>query len=130
MITMDKRLRNRRKRLARQGKIGCRANMRPNKRARGGCGWNHIVPGGERMLKFTRAGTAKPATPAPLPPYQEALESGDERMGKWHLAGANIGPIECGEFNGEKITTRSRKAKEQARMSYNVAVQHGIIRED
>lgn len=132
MITERKRLALRRKKLARKGQVGLRnCKPKPNTRTRGGVGWNHIVPGGGRMLQgFMPRGTANRAHYPDLTPYQAALESGAERTGRWHPAGVSIGPIECGEFNGEKIITRSRKAQEKARMSYNVAVQHGIVREN
>lgn len=132
MITQRKRLANRRKRLARKGQVGLRnCPHQPNVRTRGGQGPWPIVPGGHSALEgFLPRGTANPAKEPPLSPYMQALESGAERTGRWHPAGAHLSTIECGDFNGEKITTRTRKARKRERMSYNVAVQHGLIRED
>ena len=132
MISTRKRLANRRKRKARKGQIGLRAcPHKPNVRTRGRLGPWPIVPGGKRMLHgFAPRGTANPAKVPELTPYMKALESGAERAGRWHPAGVSLGPIECGDFNGEKIVTRTRRAREKARMSYNVAVQHGIVREN
>lgn len=117
------------KRLKRLGKAGAKANYKPNVRTRGGCGWNAKVPGWQTH-EFAPRGTANPAKAPELSPYQKALESGQERQGKWKPAGVSFGPIRCNEFIGERVERQSRKAEQRARkMSWNVMVQHGIVQE-